>query len=83
MKTYAYLCSNKTIQVMERVYLGQIEKGIEKVVVYYSDYGYEIDFFSNDNLMANCELYDDDHVWRELKHRGYKKSFRKVILSML
>ena len=41
---------------MERVYLGQIEKGIEKVVVYYTDYGYEIDFFSNDNLMANCEL---------------------------
>jgi hypothetical protein len=69
--------------VMERVYLGQIEKGIDKVVVYYTEYGYEIDFFSNDNLMANCELYDDDHVWRELEHRGYKKSFRKVILSML
>ncbi len=68
---------------MERVYLGQVEKGIDKVMVYYNEAGYEIDFFSNDNLMANCELYDDDHVLRELEHRGYKKSFRKVILSML
>ena len=68
---------------MERVYLGQIEKGLDKVVVYYNEGGYEIDFFRNDRLMANCQLLDDDHVWRELKERGYKKSFRKVILSML
>ena len=53
---------------MERVYLGQVEKGIDKVMVYYNEAGYEIDFFSNDNLMANCELYDDDHVLRELEH---------------
>ena len=68
---------------MERVYLGQIEKGIDKVMVYYNDNGYEIDFFRNDRLTDNCQLLDDDHVWRELEHRGYKKSFRKVILSML
>jgi hypothetical protein len=68
---------------MEKIYLGQVEKGISKVMVYYNPNGYVIDIFSNDNLMVSCELLDSDHVWRELKERGFKKSFRKVILSML
>jgi hypothetical protein len=68
---------------MEKIYLGQVEKGISKVMVYYNPNGYVIDIFSNDNLMVSCELLDSDHVWRELKARGFKKSFRKVILSML
>jgi hypothetical protein len=68
---------------MEKIYLGQVEKGISKVMVYYNPNGYVIDIFSNDNLMVSCELLDSDHVWRELKEMGFKKSFRKVILSML
>jgi hypothetical protein len=68
---------------MEKIYLGQVEKGITKVMVYYNPNGYVIDIFSNDNLMVSCELLDSDHVWRELKARGFKKSYRKVILSML
>ena len=67
----------------EKTYLGQIEQGITKVMVYYIDSGYLIEFYTNDNLQAECDLLDDDHVWRELKARGFKKSFRKVILSML
>ena len=68
---------------MEKTYLGQIEQGITKVMVYYIDSGYFLEFYTNDRVMAECELLDDDHVWRELKMRGFKKSFRKVILSML
>ena len=68
---------------MEKIYLGQVEKGITRVMVYYNPNGYVIDIFSNDNLMVSCELLDSDHVWRELKARGFKKSYRKVILSML
>jgi hypothetical protein len=68
---------------MEQTYLGQIEQGLTKVMVYYNDKGYVIDIYFNDRIQAECELLDDDHVWRELKARGFKKSFRKVILSML
>ena len=68
---------------MEVIYLGQIEQGLHKVAIYYNDNGYVLRIYSNDNLMQECELLDDDHVWRELRSRGYKKSFCKVILSML
>ena len=68
---------------MDNIYLGQIEQGLSKVMVYYNDNGYVLRIYSNDNLMHECELLDDDHVWRELRARGYKKSFCKVILSML
>ena len=67
----------------EKVYLGQIEKGLTKVKVYYNPNGYVIDIYFNDRIQAECELLDDDHVWRELKERGFKKSFIKVIISML
>ena len=68
---------------MEKVYLGQIEQGLTKVKVYYNPNGYVIGIYFNDRIQAECELLDDDHVWRELRARGYKKSFCKVILSML
>ncbi len=45
--------------------------------------GYLIEFYDREGLVVTCELFDDDHVYRELKHRGFKKSFIKVILSML
>jgi len=68
---------------MNKTYLGQIEKGLHKVMVYYNDNGFVLDFYTNDRVVAECELLDDDHVWRELKARGFNKSFRNVILSML
>lgn len=67
----------------EEIYLGNIEKGITNLKVYANDYGYKLYIYSNGNLMTECELLDSDHVWRELKARGYKKSIRKVVLSML
>jgi hypothetical protein len=68
---------------MEKTYLGQIEKGLQCVKVFYNEKGFVLKFYFNDRIQAECELLDDDHVWRELKARGFKKSFRKVILSML
>ena len=68
---------------MEKTYLGQIERGLQSVKVFYNEKGYVLDIYFNDRIIAECELLDDDHVWRELKARGFKKSFRKVILSML
>jgi hypothetical protein len=68
---------------MEKTYLGQIEKGLQRVKVFYNEKGFVLDFYFNDRLTDECELLDDDHVWRELKARAYGKSFRKVILSML
>lgn len=67
----------------EEIYLGNIEQGITNLKVYANDYGYKLYIYSNGNLMAECELLDSDHVWRELEARGYKKSIRKVVLSML
>jgi hypothetical protein len=67
----------------EEIYLGNIEQGITNLKVYANDYGYKIYIYSNGNLMAECELLDSDHVWRELRARGYKKSVCKVVLSML
>jgi len=64
-------------------YLGQIEKGLSKVMVYYNDNGYLLTFYSNGNKLAYCELLDSDHTARELEHRGYSQSFIDVILSML
>ena len=69
--------------IKDETYLGNIEQGITNLKVYANDYGYKLYFYSNGNLMTECELLDSDHVWRELKARGYKKSIRKVVLSML
>ena len=37
---------------MEKTYLGQIEQGITKVMVYYIDSGYFLEFYTNDRVMA-------------------------------
>lgn len=76
-------CQNNSEFEEEEIYLGNIEKGITNLKVYAIDYGYKIYIYSNGNLMAECELLDSDHVWRELRARGYKKSFCKVVLAML
>jgi len=68
---------------MGKTYLGQIEKGLQRVKVFYNEKGFVLEFYFNDRIQAECELLDSDHVWRELEARGFKKSFRKVILSML
>lgn len=67
----------------EETYLGNIEKGITNLKVYGIEFGYRLKFYSNDIERDSVNCLDDDHVWRELKARGYKKSFRKVVLYML
>jgi hypothetical protein len=64
-------------------YLGQIEQGLSKVMVYSNDYGYVLTFHSNGNEVSYCELLDADHIARELEHNNYTNSFIDVILSML
>lgn len=76
-------CQNNSEFEEEEIYLGNIEKGITNLKVYANDYGYKIYIYSNGNLMTECELLDSDHVWRELRARGYKKSVCKVVLGML
>jgi hypothetical protein len=81
---------------MEKKFLGCIERTsqpYDKILVFAfwnenaKDYemgsGYLIEFYDREKLVVTCELFDNDHVYRELKHRGFKKSFIKVILSML
>lgn len=68
---------------MNKTYLGLIEQGLSQVMVYYNDNGFVIEIYFNDRMTDECELLDSDHVWRELRERGYKKSFCKVIISML
>ena len=67
----------------EETYLGNIEKGLYNLKVYATEYGYRLKFYSNDIERSIADCLDSDHVWRELKARGYKKSFRKVVLHML
>jgi hypothetical protein len=43
---------------------------------YYIEY---IDLVKTKSYSA--EVLDDDHVWRELKHIGVKKSVRKFVLK--
>ena len=67
---------------MNNTYLGQIEKGKDKVVVCGTKEGFSLTFISNDKRSV-CELLDSDHVARELEHLGYSQSFINVVLSML
>ena len=67
----------------DETYLGNIEKGITNLKVYAIEFGYRLKFYHNDIERDSVNCLDDDHVWRELKARGYKKSFRKVVLHML
>jgi len=64
-------------------YLGQIENGKHKVMVYSNDNGYVLTFHTNGNQLSYLELFDDDHIIRELRHLGYLQSFIDVVLSML
>jgi hypothetical protein len=63
-------------------YLGQIEKGKDKVMVYGTEEGFKLIFNSNGNIIQ-CDLFDSDHISRELEHIGYSQSFIDVILTML
>ena len=68
---------------MEKKYLGQIECKLSKVMVYATKEGYSLSIYRKEYLIHECNLLDDDHVYRELQSMGYKKSYIKVILSML
>ena len=68
---------------MEKKYLGQIEFKLNKIMVYATKEGYSLSIYRKEYLIHECNLLDDDHVWRELRAIGYKKSYIKVILSML
>jgi hypothetical protein len=63
-------------------YLGQIEKGNDKVMVYATKEGFKLIFNSNGNI-SQCDLFDADHIARELEDNGYSISFINIILSML
>ena len=63
-------------------YLGQIEKGDDRLSVYGTQEGFKLIFNSNDKK-SECDLLDGDHVARELQHLGYPESYIDVILSML
>lgn len=86
----------KKTEIMEKKFLGCIERTTEPydktlVFAFWNDQakphemgsGYLIEFYDREGLVVTCELFDNDHVYRELKARGFKKSYIKVILSML
>ena len=76
-------CQNNSEFEEEEIYLGNIEKGLTNIKVYSTDYGYRIKFYANDIERNVVDCLDSDHVWRELREIGYKKSFCKVVLGML
>jgi hypothetical protein len=76
-------CQNNGEFEEEETYLGNIEGGLANLKVYATDYGYRIKFYFNDNEQGIADCLDSDHVWRELRARGYKKYFCKAVLSML
>jgi hypothetical protein len=80
---FPFLCNIKSENKKQMsTYLGQIEKGNDKVMVYGTKEGFKLIFNSNGNIIQ-CDLFDSDHVARELEHLGYSESFINVILSML
>ena len=76
-------CQNNGEFEEEETYLGNIENGLANLKVYATDYGYRIKFYFNDNEKGIADCLDSDHVWRELRARGYKKYFCKAVLGML
>ena len=76
-------CQNNSEFADEEIYLGNIEKGITNIKVYGIEYGYRLKFYANDIERNVADCLDSDHVWRELREIGYKKSFCKVVLGML
>lgn len=67
---------------MNNTYLGQIEKGQDKVIVFGTKEGFLLTITSNDKRSV-CNLLDGDHIARELEYRGYSQSFIDVVLTML
>jgi len=63
-------------------YLGQIEKGNDRLSVYGTQEGFKL-IFNFNGKKSECDLLDGDHVARELKYLGYSDSYIDVILSML
>lgn len=46
--------------------------------------GYYIDYIDLNTMQSRSgEVFDDDHVWRELKDIGVKKIYRKLVLKHL
>ena len=76
-------CQNNGEFEEEEIYLGNIENGLANLKVYATEYGYRIKFYFNDNEQGIADCLDSDHVWRELRARGYKKYFCKAVLGML
>ena len=76
-------CQNNSEFEEEEIYLGNIEKGLTNIKVYGIEYGYRLKFYANDIERNVADCLDSDHVWRELREIGYKKSFCKVVLGML
>lgn len=81
---------------MEKKFLGCVERlkqPYDKTLVFafwnenakYSEMGsgYILEFYDRDGLIRTSVLLDSDHVYRELQSLGYKKSYIKVIISML
>lgn len=64
-------------------YLGQIENGNDKLSVYGTQEGYTLKIFKNNEFLFQWELFDSDHVARELRYRKFNESYIDVILSML
>ena len=62
--------------------LGKIQNGRDEVVVYATEEGFKL-VFTTKFKRTECDLFDSDHVARELEHLGYSKSYIDVILSML
>ena len=81
---------------MEKKYLGGVERvkqPYDKTLVFAfwnenaKDFemssGYILEFYDIERLLITSVLLDSDHVYRELQSMGFKKSYIKVILSML
>lgn len=76
-------CQNNAEFEEEETYLGNIEGRLANLKVYATDYGYRLKFYFNDNEQGIADCLDSDHVWRELRAKGYKKYFCKAVLGML
>jgi hypothetical protein len=76
-------CQNNAEFEEEETYLGNIEGRLANLKIYATDYGYRLKFYFNDNEQGIADCLDSDHVWRELRAKGYKKYFCKAVLGML
>ena len=63
--------------------LGKIQNGRDEVVVFATEEGFKLIITTKFKRTECDDLFDSDHVARELEHRGYSQSFIDVVLSML